>query len=376
MACASAVLATSVGVNAPPGPSLRSAQFDVDLTAASVQPPPGALITQFRANQVQNCSLICPFVVQGAVQVPTAALLAPGTFVTQLQSGQPLVQALGLAGATVSGAANDVWTGLIRTDLDQVVPRTQFGTEVIAVGLVRIGEAAFTQPGQLPGVLGQARSDLFDALNNPPGPESVPVVHTPLEAAAVRGTEVFWAVAFHSTEQLTLIVTRVPNAFLTTLGNTGDVGKAVQATGAAVGTTISESVAPIRDALSKPIPITPAAAKQAEKPAVTTADVKATDKATDAKETASKTESTTAEAIKTAPQTKAPTVRPDLAPKLPTMLTKPPVLMSKPDPGTSPTTKQPNVMRGLGGAIKKVLGDVSGKKPSAPDKPAKKAAGN
>lgn len=360
MACASAVLATSVGVNAPPGLSLRSAQFDVDLTAASVQPPPGALITQFLANQVQNCSLICPFVVQGAVQVPTAALLAPGTFVTQLQSGQPLVQALGLAGATVSGAANDVWTGLIRTDLDQVVPRTQFGTEVIAVGLVRIGEAAFTQPGQLPGVLGQARSDLFDALNNPPGPESLPVVHTPLEAAAVRGTEVFWAVAFHSTEQLTLIVTRVPNAFLTTLGNTGDVGKAVQATGAAVGTTISESVAPIRDALSKPIPITPRAA--AITPDTTTIESKATGKAT--------------EAIKATPQTKVPTVRPDLTPKQTTMLRKPPVLMSKPDPGLSPTAKQPNVMRGLGGAIKKVLGDVSGKKPSGPDKPAKKATGD
>lgn len=361
MACASAVLATSVGVNAPPGPSLRSARFDVDLTAASVQPPPGALITQFLANQVQNCSLICPFVVQGAVQVPTAALLAPGTFVTQLQSGQPLVQALGLAGATVSGAANDVWTGLIRTDLDQVVPRTQFGTEVIAVGLVRIGEAAFTQPGQLPGVLGQTRSDLFDALNNPPGPESVPVVHTPLEAAAVRGTEVFWAVAFHSTEQLTLIVTRVPNAFLTTLGNTGDVGKAVQATGEAVGTTISESVAPIHDALTKPIPITPRAA------AITT-DTKATGKTTESKPEAATTDTKTAESIRAIPQTKAPTVRADVTPKLPT---KPPVLMSKPDPGVSPTTKQPNVMRGLGGAIKKVLGDVSGKKPSAPDKPAK-----
>lgn len=360
MACASAVLATSAGVNAPPGPSAGSARFDVALTAASVQTPPGALITQFLANQVQNCSLICPFVVQGAVQVPTAALLAPGTFVTQLQSGQPVLQALGLSGATVSGAANDVWTGLIRTDLDQVVPRTQFGTEVIAVGLVRIGEAALTQPGQLPGVLGQARSDLFDALNNPPGPESVPVVHTPLEAAAVRGTEVFWAVAFHSTEQLTLIVTRVPNAFLTTLGSTGDVGKAVQATGEAVVATVSESVAPIRDALTKPIPIAPRAA------AITT-DTKTTGKATESK---------TAESIKVTPQTKAPAVRADLMLKPPTLFAKPPGLTSKPDPGVSPTAKQPNVMRGLGGAIKKVFGDAGVKKPSGPDKPAKKATGN
>ncbi|OHU49513.1 hypothetical protein [Mycobacteroides chelonae] len=321
----------------------------MELTAVSVQSAPGALVAQFLANQVQNCSLICPFVVQGAVQVPTAALLTPGAFVAQLQAGKPLVQALGLTGATVSGAADDVWTGLIRTDLDQVVPRTQFGTEVIAVGLVRVGEAVFTEPGQFPGVLGQARSDLFDALNNRPGPESVPVVHTPLEAAAVRGTEVFWAVAFHSTEQLTLVVTRVPNAFLTTLGSSGSVVKAVQATGEAVTTTVSESVAPIRDALTKPIPITPRAA------AVTT-DAKTTEAVT--------------------PQKKAPTVRRALTPKTPTMLMKPPVLTSKPDSGVSPTSKQPNVMRGLDGAIKKVLGDVAGKKPSAPDKPAKKATGD
>ncbi|BAX99814.1 hypothetical protein MSTE_04521 [Mycobacteroides stephanolepidis] len=167
MACASAVLATAAGVNAPPGMPERSAVLDVGL-AAAVQPAPGALITQFLANQVQNCSLICPFVVQGAVQIPTAALLTPGTFVTQLQAGQPLVQALGLTGATVSGPANEVWTGLIRTDLDQVVPRTQFGTEVIAVGLVRIGEAVLTRPGQLPGVLGAGAHRSLRRVEHPP----------------------------------------------------------------------------------------------------------------------------------------------------------------------------------------------------------------
>lgn len=339
-ACATAVLATSVGVNAPPGVPERSARLDVGL-AAAVQPAPGALITQFLANQAQNCSLICPFVVQGAVQVPAALLQAPGTFLTQLQAGQPLVQALGAGGATVSGAANDVWTGLIRTDLDQVVPRTEFGTEVIAVGLVQIGEAALTQPGSLPGVLGQARSDLFAALNNPTGPEPFPAVHTPLEAAAVRVTAVFWAVAFHATEQLTLIVTRVPNAFLTTLGSTGNVGKAVQAAGQAVSTTVSESIAPIRDALTKPIPITPAvAAKPDVKSAV-------------------------------AP-VKTPAVQPNAKPKQQTSLpASPPVLASRPDPSTSTKTKQPNLMSGLGGAVNKALGDIGAKKPGAPAKPAK-----
>lgn len=322
----------------------RSAAFDVGL-AAAVQPAPGALITQFLANQVQNCSLICPFVAQGAVQIPAAVLSVPGTFLTQLQAGQPLVQALGLSGATVSGAANDVWTGLISTDLGQVVPRTEFGTEVIAVGLVQIGEAALTQPGSLPGVLGQARTDLFAALTNPPGPERFPAVHTPLEATAVRVTAVFWAVAFHATEQLTLIVTRVPNAFLTTLGTTGNVGKAVQAAGQAVSTTVSESIAPIRDALTKPIPITPAvvadpAPKSAVKPV------------------------------------KEPAAQPNttLKPKQQTSRISPPTLPavpSAPVPSASPSPKPPNLVSGLGGTIKKVLGDIGVKKPSTPDKPVK-----
>lgn len=359
MACASAILATGAGVNAPPGTAERSAAFDVGLTA-SVQPSPGALLTQFLANQVQNCALICPFVVQGAVQIPASVLAAPATLVTQLLAGQPVVQALGLTGATVSGTANEIWTGLIRTDLDQVVPRTQFGTEVIAVGLVRIGEAAITQPGGLPGALGQVRSDLFGALNNPPGPEPLPAVHTPLEAAAVRGTEVFWAVAFHGPEQLTLIVTRVPNAFLTTLGSTGNVGKAVQAAGEAAATTISESVAPVRDAMTKPIPITPATAAKTEgkAPDVTAAHPRAP--------------AASVERVKTmAPQAKTPAVRLDPKFDPQASLPRPPAPSSQPEPGTAGKIKQPNPMSGLGGAIKKAFGDVGGKKPAAPGKPAK-----
>ncbi len=359
MACASAILTAGAGVNAPPGTAERSAVFDVGLTA-SVQPAPGALLTQFLANQVQNCSLICPFVVQGAVQIPASVLAAPATLVTRLRAGQPVVQALGLTGATVSGTANEIWTGLIRTDLDQVVPRTQFGTEVIAVGLVRIGEAAITQPGGLPGALGQVRSDLFGALNNPPGPEPLPAVHTPLEAAAVRGTEVFWAVAFHGPEQLTLIVTRVPNAFLTTLGSTGNVGKAVQAAGEAAATTISESVAPVRDALTKPIPITPATAAKDEgkAPDVTAAHPRAP--------------AASVERVKTmAPQAKTPVVRLDPKSNRQASWPRPPALSWRPDPGSAAKIKQPNPMSGLGGAIKKAFGDVGAKKPAAPGKPAK-----
>lgn len=150
-----------------------------------------------------------------------------------------------------------------------------------------------------------------------------------------------WTWAFHATEQLTLIVTRVPNAFLTTLGGIGNVGEAVQA----VSTRVSESIAPIRDALTKPIPVTPAvvadpAPKSAVKPV---------------KEPASQPNTT----VK--PKRQTSRISPPTLPAVPSA----PVL------GASPSPKPPNLVSGLGGTIKKAFCDIGVKKPSMPDKPVK-----
>jgi hypothetical protein len=229
-------------------------------TTTPATPPPGALIEQFLVNQIQDCSLICPFIIQGAIQAPINFAIIPFTFVTELQSGQPLLQAIALTDATVSGAANAALTGIINNDLGLVLPRAQNALEVAVVGLIDIGTTAFTQLGNLVQAINTARTGFFQALQQPPGTMPPPAVHNALEAAAVRVIEVVSALTFQAPERLLLGVTQVADALFTTLGNTGNVGATLGAAGASVATTVSQSVAFIRHALTEPIPISPAAA--------------------------------------------------------------------------------------------------------------------
>lgn len=237
-------------------PTVRS---EINFSAAAVEPttpPPGVLIEQFLANQIENCSLICPFIVQGLVQVPLNFAALPLTLVRLLLSGQPFLQAAALSGATVSGALNDAVTGIITNDLNQVLPRAQNALEVAVVGLIEIGTTAVLQPGNLLHTITAARAGLFDALRQPPGTMPPPPVHNALEAAAVRVIEIASALTFQAPERLLLGATQAPNAFFTTLGNTGDLGATLAAVAASVSTTISDSIGFIQHALSEPIPIT------------------------------------------------------------------------------------------------------------------------
>lgn len=241
-------------------PTVRS---EINLSAVAVQPPTppppsGALIEQFLANQIENCSLICPFIVQGLVQVPLNFAALPVTLVRLLLSGQPFLQAAALSGATVSGALKDAVTGIITNDLNKVLPRAQNALEVAVVGLIEIGTTAVLQPGNLLQTITAARTDLFDALRQPPGTMPPPPVHNALEATAVRVIEIASALTFQAPERLLLGATQAANAFFTTLGNTGDPGATLAAVAASVSTTISDSIGFIQHALSEPIPITAA----------------------------------------------------------------------------------------------------------------------
>ena len=268
IAAASAVAVTPL-ITAPHAPPTLHA--DVSLSALAT-PPPGALIGQFLGNQIENCSLICPFIVQGAVQVPATFALIPLTFAGQLQSGEPVLQAIALTDATVSGAANAALTGIITNDLGLVLPRAQNALEVGVVGLIEIGITAGTQPGNLLRAVNTARTDLFDALTSPPGTMPPTPVHNALEATAVRVIEVGSALIFQAPERLLLGVTQATNTFFSTLGSTGNVRTALGATGASVRQTANESVGFIRHALTEPIPITPkpTTAKPATTPLTTT----------------------------------------------------------------------------------------------------------
>jgi hypothetical protein len=267
-AAASAVVVTSAALpTAPQSPPTVRAEVNL---SAVIDPPPGALLEQAFVNQIENCSLICPFIVQGAIEVPVAFALIPLTFAQQLQAGEPLLQAIALTDATVSGAANDALTSIITNDLGLVLPRAQNATEVAVVQLIEVGITAVTQPGNFLQAVHTARTELLAALNEPPGTMPPPPVHNALEAAAVRAVEVTSALTFQAPERLLLGVTQAADAFFRTLGNTGDVGAALSAVGASVSTTASDSVAFIRHALTVPIPITPRTTAKATTTAPTT----------------------------------------------------------------------------------------------------------
>jgi hypothetical protein len=257
IAAASTLALASLPADGHSPPTLRS---DVSLAAASTAapdtPPPGALIEQFLANQVQNCSLICPFIIQALVQVPVKYAILPLTLVRELQAGVPFVQGALLSDATVSGALNDAVTGIISNDLDLVLPRAQNALEVAVVGLIDVGLSAVTQPGNLPAELNNARTSFFTALTQPPGTMPPPAVHNSLEAFAVRAIEVTSALTFQAPERLLLGGTQAVNAFFTTIGTTGNLAATIQAVDASVSTTVSDSAGFIRHALDEPIPVT------------------------------------------------------------------------------------------------------------------------
>lgn len=241
-----------------PQSAVAGVRLSASTTLMPATPPLGALLQQFLANQGTDCSLICPFIIQFATQPLIKFAVIPATFVRELQSGEPLLQAIARTDATVSGAANDAFTGIITNDLAAALPRAQHSLEVAVIGLMNIGTTAVTAPGNLLRAITTARADLFSALQQAPGP-TPPAVHSVLEAAAVRVIEVASALTFQAPERLLLGITQAANALFTTLGGTGNVGTALAAVGASVKATVGQSVDLIRHALTEPIPIWPAA---------------------------------------------------------------------------------------------------------------------
>jgi hypothetical protein len=156
-------------LHAPPT-GVAGVRLSAATTLMPATPPLGALVQQFLANQVTDCSLICPFIVQFATQPLINFAIIPVTFVHELQSGEPLLQAIALTDATVSGPANTALTGIITNDLTAALPRAQHSLEVAVLGLIGIATTAITQPDNLIQAINTARTNLFGALQQPPGP--------------------------------------------------------------------------------------------------------------------------------------------------------------------------------------------------------------
>ncbi len=271
---ATAIVALSIAPLAPPVEARIATVTapDIELAAA----PIGAIPLAFLRNQLTFCSLICPFIVQGAVTVPIGVVEAPAVFLqTLLQSGN-LAGALGAAASAVTIPADAAAEGIIGNDLNLVLPKAQNTLEVAVV------QALDALSGQT--TPGAARDTILQALNQPPGMPTVPVgAHGLLQVAAVEAINVTSAVAFQAFETVLLGVVQSANAAATTLASTHSVPAAVMAgmdsarttlntARTQVTTAINTAINNIRAAAGQPVSAAskPAAAKQSVSAAVKT----------------------------------------------------------------------------------------------------------
>ncbi|MGV9799189.1 hypothetical protein ACWDTP_14160 [Mycobacterium sp. NPDC003449] len=221
-------------VAAPPQVSARPVvSTEIRLTAT---PSLGALPIAFLQNQLEYCSVICPFAVQGAVTIPLGAVQTPAALLNALATTGSLTRALGAAAASVTGPANTAAEGIILNDVDRVVPKAFNNLEISVVQLLRVGSAVLN-PADLPQAVEQARETILAGLNQPlPGP-GVPVptetgAETLPEVVAVEAVKVSAAVAFQAGELLLLGVVQTADAGAQELARTGDPLAAVSAAAA------------------------------------------------------------------------------------------------------------------------------------------------
>lgn len=255
---ATAMVALSIVPLAPPVEAriANVAIPDIELTAA----PIGAIPLAFLRNQLTFCSLICPFIVQGAVTVPIGVAEAPAVFLQTLLQTRDLAGALGSAAAAVTVPADAAVEKIIGNDLNLVLPKAQDTLEVAVVQAMDVLSGQ-TSPGA-------ARNRILEALNQPPGQPTVPTgAHGLIQVATVEAINVASAVAFQAGETLLLGVVQTANAAATTLATTGNVRSAIAAGMASahsvinlarnqVSTAVNTAITNIRAAAGQPVSVT------------------------------------------------------------------------------------------------------------------------
>lgn len=269
---ATAIVALSIAPLAPPVEARIATVTapDIELAAA----PIGAIPLAFLRNQLTFCSLICPFIVQGAITVPIGVAEAPAVFLQTLLQSRNLAGSLGAAASAVTIPADAAAEGIIGNDLNLVLPKAQNTLEVAVVQALDVLSGQTTP--------GAARDTILQALNQPPGTPTVPVgAHGLLQVAAVEAINVTSAVAFQAFETVLLGVVQSANATATTLASTHSVPAAVMAgmdsarttlntARTQVTTAVNTAITNIRAAAGQPVSAAskPAAAKQSASAAV------------------------------------------------------------------------------------------------------------
>jgi hypothetical protein len=233
----------------PPTPPPTLAAREVRLVADSV--PLGAIPAAFLRNQLTFCELICPSIVQLVTTVPLGVVEAPGSFVEALQSGS-LLQAIGAAAESVTAPADVATTGIINPDVFIVVPKSVGKTlQVTVVQAINVAEALL-RPGELGPAVETAREKILEALDEPATfpPSDLPTgAQGVLENVAVAAVSIPVAVAFQAGELLLEGAVHTANVTATELADTGNVGEALSAGGAAATAVLGQAGGIVTDAV-------------------------------------------------------------------------------------------------------------------------------
>jgi hypothetical protein len=199
-------------------------------------PPPGAIPIAFWNNQLLYCSIICPYMIQGLVEVPLAVLGTPGVYADAVESTQSVPRSQGIAAASVTGPANAAMTGMIVNDLTLVLPRAQNTLEVAVVEAMKVADVA-TDPTRADrqGAVGAAfdtgRTRIVDALDQPvrATPPQAAVPATAAQSQAIAAIEAGSALLFQAPEWLLLGAIEIADAAATEMAAGGDVDAALAA---------------------------------------------------------------------------------------------------------------------------------------------------
>ncbi|UVF80077.1 hypothetical protein [Gordonia mangrovi] len=231
--CVAAVMAALTW--APVGWS-SAQQVDTRSTGAVAEvaevaaPPPGALVTAFATNQLIYCSLICPHIVDFVVDVPRAAVQAPGVYGAARAAGRSSDRALGTALATVTAPARSSMDGIIDNDLNLVLPRAQNALEVAVVEMMHVTDVARSGAGSaaVGAAFDTGRARILDALTAPivPNPPQIAAPTTPAQQSALDAIDVGSAVLFQAPEIMMTGATESADVAATELARSGDIDRA------------------------------------------------------------------------------------------------------------------------------------------------------
>jgi hypothetical protein len=244
------IAAAAAAPTAPVGHIQPTSTISQSTQLAAEEVPLGGLLTSFLNNQAVYCSIICPLLVDTAVTGAVTTAEAPTVFLAALGSGN-ILQAIGIAAASVTGPTNAAAAAAILADGSLVAPRAQNAFEVAVIGLLDIVPAA---SGGLPGILEaiqSVRQDTFDALNAPIVPNPTPTV-TPtggLQVAAVGAMNVVAAIIFPGFNDILGAAFSAPDAAAQELAASGDPVRAAAAGIASASRSFNDAVSVVQEAV-------------------------------------------------------------------------------------------------------------------------------